>query len=320
MKNQIENLKSEYNSAVKGISSFLEFLKNPYRRGSAVPAFAFHASDGSLSSNEGFTFGYTLNDNNHVVLEKTMEDGSSKKLTIAQGSYERIITNTEKSRSTQDVTANVKNKQEYSAIIEQDMARPNTAYNFWHNLRCQCHSYANNPAEAIAVAKALYSILPKEEKKKFNTQTARYNKLSHETVTDRVTRIYNESIKGHPIKNKGVYSFHSLHQNLPYSDVVKTKGQSIDSASSLKIGDQIKLAITMTDFYGKKKELPIQPFIITASSRSLNKISLLSPDGMSKYIMDREYLIEIMNRQEKKLTKETKRLERRQALPCSYGR
>jgi hypothetical protein len=312
--------KEQHRSHQKISSGIFDFTKSPYRKGAAVPLFAFHSSDGSLLNNDGYLFDYLANDNHHVVLKKKDEEGNIKKLIITLKSYEAIIRNAFKYSIIKDKANITQKAAKPVAVIERNMPRVNTSYNFWHNLRCQCFLYANNSSEAVAVARALYRSLPAGEKQKFTSQSKKYQKLTNETVTDRVIRTFNDSIKGHPIQNKSVYSFHSIRQGIPYSDTLNTEGKTIDPLSSLKIGDSIKLSIIITDFCGKKSKLPIQAFTITAASKSLNKISLVSSDGLSKYIMDRENFIKQISKKDKNLEKRVPKQAHGQIFSYSYSR
>jgi hypothetical protein len=191
------------------------------------------------------------------------------------------------------------------------LREPNTAANFWHNFRIDCRQQANNESEAVKAARIRISEMDENERGKmkngfleYNNEMKKNEKL-HGIKSDsdkytgynkRIYDFYNENVKDLRFAKNGLRSSADSKEHLTM-DIKETTGTAISENMKLKIGDTIKLSMETVDLLKLKATTTApQDFTIVSSSKSLDKIVVVTKDNTSKYTISLKNLEEEVTR------------------------
>ena len=118
------------------------------------------------------------------------------------------------------------------------------------------------------------------------------------------------------ITNKSIWRYHgndkyntldAIKQN---TEVFDKEGQSLDKTCRMKIGDTIKMSVTVDSALSNKKiKLPLQEYRLVAHS-----VALISADGKQKIIKNREDFIKEVQKIEKKQLKKQQKQDRYESI------
>ena len=165
-----------------------------WEKGAAIPPFSLcNAFTGKPEIFTGYYFaGFLQNQrdplSNKVLIEKLSEDGNSKQIEITETSYKKIIDAEEKFQ--RDLSSAEEGSWKwYMAYEERDKAlgldsgklRSGTAENFIHNYKVCC-KYASDFNQATDMAKKLFDLLPKNQKKMFKKSIKQYGSRDYKTL------------------------------------------------------------------------------------------------------------------------------------------
>jgi len=293
------------------------FAARAFIAGTVVPTFVMKV-EGKFKDFSGFHF-EREKDMGTVVLSK-----GEKKILIDTSFYNSIIENTKILANAPAVTPEVIAKYEKAAELDREKLRPNTASDFWHNYRVMCRQSANNPSDAMKIAKEILSKMPPYEQMHFKREIKEYNRLtgSKDAYNERLVNFYNENVKDLPVKHS-IFSKEAprlVSDN--YLDVIKKPGEPIDKNSSIKIGESVKMSFDFQDIAtGKTRKLPPKDYVVTASSEDKNKVVLVDKDSLSKYVIPRDEFLQMTKKQEKEVKKEQEKeskKEMKSSLAYSY--
>jgi hypothetical protein len=291
---------------------FVTFINNPLSPGVRVPAFGV-LQNGTLQLMENYSFLKTENAGHTICLTRRGTNGLPETARISKTHYDHIIQSATIPAASQELSPEIIKhyKQEVSADV--DATRPNTATNFWHNYRVLACKEALNPVDAARIARRIYSGMKFDERIKFDASISAYEKERNESYNTRINRFYEEVVKNKPIKNRTPHDGASLVTMRHNDDSIDTKGKPIDAKLRLKIGDPVKLTITLPDFvtFGELKKLKTDLYL-ASSSENLNKVVLMSRDNTSKYTIPRDQFINNMLNIERRNERLQARDERRQ--------
>jgi hypothetical protein len=305
---------------------FENFVKNPFKRGTAVPDFAV-TRNGALEIMRGYSFAGTDPMGHTVYLEKPGDGGRLRTITVSNTLYRSLIGDAALPAGAPELTPEIIRKYEQLANIDTDKVRSNTAANFWHNYRVLSREHAQNPVTAMKVARDIYNRMRPEEQNKFRSSVLLYEQTKGESYNDRILRYYHESVKDIPIKNRTPFHESSLvSSRLRNDDVVNVTGKPVDDKLRVKIGDEVKLALTIPDLLtGRSHKSVTSGLILTSASAELNKVVLMDKDGLSKYVLSRNDFIKRMEKVEKRRARQERaaemkqrRVERKEAIGFGY--
>ena len=213
---------------------------------------------------------------------------------------------------------------EEAANLDENKQRDNTASNFWHNYKAGIMTIANNKQEAMAFAKRLVNEMIPAERKKFTIMIRNYEKLigadgKHLSYDQKIIDFYDNM--GLKITNNSIWRDHvdkkyntldAIKQN---TEVFDKEGQPLDKTCRMKIGDTIKISVTVESALRKKKiRLPVQEYRLIAHSKEINSVALISADGKQKIIKNREDFIKEVQKLENKLLKKQQKQDRYESI------
>ena len=302
------------------------FVTSAFESGTPVPDFGyFNQQSGHVTIINGYEFARLEDADSTVVLTKLNPENERIFIKIPAEQYQTVIDNSQKLLS--DLNSNQTNQNfesinaEYRENLKLDEReqRVNTAANFWHNYQAGVLNYANNKKEAMNFAKRLISEMIPEEKEKFYKTVAKYEKIKdkngkHLSYDQRILEKYDEITKSLTIKNTSIWRKYAnekentLEQIKMYTEVFDKPGYKLDESCNLKIGDAIKLSVSVDGLKGKKLKFPPQEFKLTSYSIDTNSVALVSADGKQKIIKQRDVFIKEVHKLEKKQLKQVKKL------------
>lgn len=249
---------------------------------------------------------------------------------ISRDIYERALKNSEIIAKRNPKTEQEKQKMidDYleAANLDEKRQRANTASNFWHNYQAGVMTLANNKQEAMAFAKRLVNEMIPAEREKFANMVRKYENIKgadgkHLSYDQRILDTYEEITKGLTITNKSIWRDHvndkyntldAIKQN---TEVFDKEGQSLDKTCRMKIGDTIKMSVTVDSALSNKKiKLPPQEYRLVAHSKDNNSVALISADGKQKIIKNREDFIKEVQKIEKKQLKKQQKQDRYESI------
>jgi hypothetical protein len=291
---------------------FINFVNNPFSPGVRVPQFGVWQNS-SLKLMEQYSFVKAENNGHTVVLSKRGPNGLPETAKISNTLYDHIIRSANAPANSKELSPEVIKKYEQEVSADVDKTRPNTASNFWHNYRVLARREALNPVDAARIATRIYCDMNYEERAKFDKSIALYEKERKESYNTRIARYYEQAVKDIPITNRTPHDGYALKTILHNDDSIDTKGKSIDKSIRLKIGDQVKLNISIPDFttFAQLKTIKTDLYL-ASSSENLNKVILMSRDNSSKYILPRDTFIANMQKIEKRMEKQHAAEEKKQ--------
>lgn len=317
-----------------GHSTFIEGYEFARLEDIGKPNPAFRDENGKQIKPDGQTVVLTKPAFKEVIDEETGEkklvpdDKNRKFIRISRDLYEQAIKNSEIIAKRNPKTEQEKQKMldDYleAAHLDEKKQLANTASNFWHNYKAGVMTIANNKQEAMAFAKRLVIEMIPSEREKFAAMVRKYEKLrgtdgKHLSYDQRIIDFYDNM--GLKITNNSIWRDHvdekyntldAIKQN---TEVFDKEGQPLDKSCRMKIGDTIKMSVTVDSALSNKKiKLPIQEYRLVAHSKDNNSVALISADGKQKIIKNREDFIKEVQKVEKKLIKKQQREDRYESI------
>lgn len=297
---------------------------------------AFKDENGNQIKPDGQTVVLTKPAFKDVIDEQTGEkklvpdENNRKFIKISRDLYEQAIKNSEIIAKRNPKTKQEKEQMvadyEEAAHLDERKQRVNTADNFWHNYQAGVMTFANNKQEAMAFAKRLVNEMIPSEKAKFANMVNNYEKIKgadgkHLSYNQRILERYEEITKGLQITNKSIWRDH-IDKKFDVLDAIKRntevfdkEGQPLDKTCRMKIGDTIKMSITVDSALSNKKiKLPLQEFRLVAHSKDNNSVALISVDGKQKIFKNREDFIKQVQKIEKKQIKKQQRQDKYESI------
>lgn len=262
--------------------------------------------------------------------ELVIDETKRKFIKISRDLYEQVICNSEiiakRNPKTEQEHSQMIADYEEAAHLDEKKQRDNTASNFWHNYQAGVMTLANNKQEAMAFAKRLVNEMIPSEREKFANMVRKYENIKgadgkNLSYDQRILDTYKEITKGLTITNKSIWRDHvndkyntldAIKQN---TEVFDKEGQSLDKTCRMKIGDTIKMTVTVDSALSNKKiKLPPQEYRLVAHSKDNNSVALISVDGKQKIIKNREDFIKEVQKVEKRLIKKQQRQDRYESI------
>ena len=297
---------------------------------------AFKDENGNQIKPDGQTVvltkpGFREEINNETGEKELVPDEDKRKfIRISRDLYEQTLKNSEIIAKRNPKTNEERQKMidDYleAANLDEKKQRVNTASNFWHNYQAGVMTLANNKQEAMAFAKRLVNEMIPSERKKFAAMVKNYEKIidadgKHLSYDKRILERYEDITKGLQITNKSIWKNHvnkkydtleTIKQNTEVFDI---EGQSLDKTCRMKIGDTIKMSVTVDSALSNKKiKLPPQEYKLVAHSKDSNSVALISVDGKQKIIKSRDDFIKEVQKVEKKLIKKQQKQDRYESI------
>lgn len=297
---------------------------------------AFKDENGNQIKPDGQTVvltkpGFREEINNETGEKELVPDEDKRKfIRISRDLYEQTLKNSEIIAKRNPKTNEERQKMidDYleAANLDEKKQKVNTASNFWHNYQAGVMTLANNKQEAMAFAKRLVNEMIPSERKKFAAMVKNYEKIKgadgkHLSYDQRILERYEDITKGLQITNKSIWRDHvdkkydtleTIKQNTEVFDI---EGQSLDKTCRMKIGDTIKMSVTVDSALSNKKiELPPQEYKLVAHSKDNNSVALISVDGKQKIIKSRDDFIKEVQKVEKKLIKKQQKQDRYESI------
>lgn len=300
------------------------------------PNPAFRDENGKQIKPDGQTVVLSKPSLKEVLNEKTgkkefvPDENNRLFVRISRDIYEHALKNSEIIAKRNPKTEQEKQKMidDYleAANLDEKRQRSNTASNFWHNYQAGVMTLANNKQEAMAFAKRLVNEMIPSEREKFVNMVRKYENIKgadgkHLSYDQRILNTYEEITKGVTITNKSIWRDHvndkyntldAIKQN---TEVFDKEGQSLDKTCRMKIGDTIKMSVTVDSALSNKKiKLPLQEYRLVAHSKDNNSVALISADGKQKIIKNREDFIKEVQKIEKKQLKKQQKQDRYESI------
>ena len=261
--------------------------------------------------------------------KKLVPDENKRKfIKISRDLYEQAVKNSEiiAKRNPKTKEERVKMIDDYreAANLDEKDQRANTASNFWHNYQAGVMTLANNKQEAMSFAKRLVNEMIPSEKAKFARMVRKYEKLrgsdgKHLSYDQRIIDFYDNM--GLKITSNSIWRDHinSKYNTLDAiklnTEVFDKEGQLLDKTCCMKIGDTIKMSVTVDSVLSNKKtKLPTQEYRLVAHSKDNNSVALISADGKQKIIKNRDDFIKAVQKIEKKQLKKQQRQDRYESI------
>ena len=317
-----------------GHSTFIEGYEFARFEDIGKPNPAFRDENGKQIKPDGQTVVLTKPAFKEVIDEETgekklvPEDKNRKFIRISRDLYEQTIKNSEIIAKRNPKTEQEKQKMldDYleAAHLDEKKQRANTASNFWHNYKAGVMTIANNKQEAMAFAKRLVNEMIPSEREKFSAMVKKYENLrgpdgKHLSYDQRILDFYDNM--GLTITSNSIWRDHvdekyntldAIKQN---TEVFDQEGQLLDKTCRMKVGDTIKMSVTVDSaLSNKKNQLPIQEYRLVAHSKDNNSVALISVDGKQKIIKNREDFIKEVQKVEKKLIKKQQKQDRYESI------
>lgn len=317
-----------------GHSTFIEGYEFARLEDIGKPNPAFQDENGRQIKPDGQTVVLTKPGFNEVINKETGEKefvpDETKRvfIKIPRDLYEQTIKNSEIIAKRNPKTEQERQKMidDYleAANLDEKRQRVNTADNFWHNYKAGIMTLANNKQEAMAFAKRLVNEMIPSEREKFAVMVRNYEKIKgsdgkHLSYDQKIIDFYDNM--GLKITNNSIWRDHldskyntldAIKQN---TEVFNKEGQPLDKTCRMKIGDTIKLAVTVDSAFSNKKiKLPIQEYRLVAHSEENNSVALISTDGKQKIIKNREDFIKEVQKLENKLLKKQQKQDRYESI------
>lgn len=249
---------------------------------------------------------------------------------ISRDLYEQAIKNSQIIAKRQPKNEREKQKMydDYleAAHLDEKRQRANTANNFWHNYQAGVLTLANNKQEAMAFAKRLVNEMIPAEKEKFANMVRKYEKIKgadgkNLSYDQRILEQYEDITKGLRITNNSIWRDHvgkeydTLDAIKRNTEVIDKEGQPLDKSCLMRIGDTIKMSVTVDSALSNKQiKLPLQEFRLVAHSKDNNSVALISADGKQKIIKNREDFIKKVQKIEKRQIRKQQRQDRYESI------
>lgn len=283
--------------------------------------------DGNKVKNPNYN-PYKYKDNGQtVVLSKLQKETNPETglvdekriyLRISAAEYNAQIENSCLLKDCAQITEEVKQEYLQKAHLDENEQRPNNSGNFTHNFNAYCRKGANNVKEAMDFGKRLIQNMRPEEREKLKTQMLKWEKLTGKSYTQRLAEEYKENVSDRPINDKTAFTKETLDAIRYNTETISNKGAPLDKSCRMKIGDTIKMKITVPDCLGRRnRKLPIQTLELVSHSPDGNSVVLMDEKHLSKYVIPRDDFIKTVQKQERKQMKAERREDRKAAISMS---
>lgn len=297
-----------------------------YRPGIPVPKFGVKVGEDEFDIKEGCRFKELLKnkDNpamNEVVLERETSDGTIEKVKIPEREYLRIASVHEKFECEKSQYAGDSYEWDYfhkkygeEMGVDRNRTRMNTAANFLHNFKVWCRAEAENPQDAMRIARDLVNGMNEWEKRRFNFMRNQWP-AGGEDYDKMLVHVFEENskLKGAAItadRRPGGPAEASMIYELNKDDIQLKKGELIPGTNK-RVGETVKLAMKFTSLEGRTVATPQMTFEIVGCSKNLgerNTIILANREKNTRYEVPldpvREKIIELEKSQKKELKRE----------------
>lgn len=289
------------------------FIDHAYESGTPVPTLGLrNHQTGHITLVQGYEFARTEDAGQTVVLSKMNAESERVFFRISDSFYKEAMNNSQIIAKAPTLTKEVTRRYYTAAELDEEIQRDNTAENFWHNYKAGVMSECNNKQEAMQFAQNLVRRMSEEERRKFFAVAKKYESIKDEngkplSYDRRILDYYEEAAKGMKIKSTSIFRDYK-NPNLNVLDAIKRntevfdrEGTLIDRSLSMRVGDSIKLRLTIdspTDRRGIR--LPPTDFKVVSYSKDNNSIALISEDGKQKYIKPLDDFIAMAQKLEKK--------------------
>lgn len=296
------------------------FIEHAYESGTPVPTLGLrNYQTGHITPVQGYEFARTEDAGQTVVLSKMNSENERVFFRVSNFSYKEAIANSHIIAKAPKLTKETIQRYYKAAELDEGNQRENTAENFWHNYKAGVLAECNNKQEAMLFAQNLIKSMREEEKQKFFVMAKKYEIIKGEngkrlSYDKRILDYYEEATRGMTIKSKSIFRDYK-DSNLNVLDAIKRntevfdrKGTLIDQSINMRIGDSIKLRLTIDSPTERRSiKLPPTDFIIISYSTDNNSIALISKDGKQKYIKPLDDFITLTQKLEKKQERKQRR-------------
>lgn len=283
--------------------------------------------DGNKVKNPNYN-PYKYKDNGQtVVLSKLQKETNPETglvdekriyLRISAAEYNAQIENSCLLKDCAQITEEVNQEYLQKAHLDENEQRPNNSSNFTHNFNAYCRKGANNVKEAMDFGKRLIQNMRPEEREKLKTQMLKWEKLTGKSYTQRLAEEYKENVSDRPINDKTAFTKETLDAIRYNTETISHKGAPLDKSCRMKVGDTIKMKITVPDCLGRRnRKLPIQTLELVSHSPDGNSVVLMDEKHLSKYVIPRDDFIKTVQKQERKQMKAERRADRKAAVSMS---
>ena len=312
-----------------------------YRPGIPVPKFGVKVGEDEFDIKEGCRFKELLKnkDNpamNEVVLERETEDGTIEKVKIPEREYLRIASVHEKFERERSQHAADSYEWDYfhkkygeEMGIDRNRTRMNTAANFLHNFKVWCRASAENPQDAMKIARDLVGNMSEWERARFNAMRNQWP-AGPEDYDMMLVHVFEENskLKGTAItadRRKCGVGEASMIYELNKDDIELKRGETIPGTHK-RVGETVKLSMLFEPLGFKKfsdktlekygvndrnlKATPEITFEIIGCTKNLggrNEIILASREHNTKYVLPLDPIVEKIVQQEKELKSSLKK-------------
>lgn len=239
-------------------------------------------------------------------------------LRISAAEYNTQIENSCLLKDCAQITNEVKQEYLQKAHLDENEQRPNNSSNFTHNFNAYCRKGANNVKEAMDFGKRLIQNMRPEEREKLKIQMLKWEKLTGKSYTQRLAEEYKENVSDRPINDKTAFTKETLDAIRYNTETISHKGALLDKSCRMKVGDTIKMKITVPDCLGRRsRKLPVQTLELVSHSPDGNSVVLMDEKHLSKYVIPRDDFIKTVQKQERKQMKAERRADRKAAVSMS---
>ncbi len=306
-----ENLPAEKPKTLQEAHQF--FIEHAYESGTPVPTLGLrNFNTGHITLAQGYEFARTEDAGQTVVLSKMNEENERVFFRISNLSYKEAISNSQIVAKAPKLTKDVVQRYYQAAELDEEIQRENTAENFWHNYKAGVMGECNNKQEAMHFAQNLIKRMSGEERQKFFVMARKYEIIKDEngkplSYDKRILDYYDEATKGMTIRNTSVFRDYKT-PNLNVLDAIKrntevfdVEGTPIDGSINMRVGDSIKLRLSIESPTDRKSiKLPPTDYKVVSYSKDNNSVALISKDGKQKYIKPLDDFIAMAQKLEKK--------------------
>ena len=289
------------------------FIDHAYESGTPVPTLGLrNYQTGHITLVQGYEFARTEDAGQTVVLSKMNEENERVFFRVSNSFYKEAMNNSQIIAKAPNLTKEVTRRYYEAAELDEEIQRDNTAENFWHNYKAGVMSECNNKQEAMQFAQSLVRRMSEEERQKFFAAAKKYESIKDEngkplSYDKRILDYYEEATKGMKIKSTSIFRDYK-NPNLNVLDAIKRntevfdrEGTPIDRNLSMRVGDSIKLRLTIDSPTDRRSiRLPPTDFKVVSYSKDNNSIALISEDGKQKYIKPLDDFIAMAQKLEKK--------------------
>lgn len=289
------------------------FIEHAYESGTPVPTLGLrNYQTGHVTPVQGYEFARTEDGGQTVVLSKMNADNERVFFRISDSSYKEAMANSRIIAKAPELTKEVIQRYYKATELDEGNQRENTAENFWHNYKAGVVAECNNKQEAMQFAQNLVKRMSGEERQKFFVMAKKYESIKDEngknlSYDKRILDYYEEATRGMTIKSKSIFRNYK-DSNLNVLDAIKRntevfdrEGTPIDQSIDMRVGDSIKLRLTIDSPTERRSiKLPPSDFKVVSYSKDNNSIALISKDGKQKYIKPLDDFIAAAQRLERK--------------------